>query len=123
MRKFFRAGCAANLVANWIPALQDIKDKLESGGRAADVGCRQGASMLLMAKAYPQSQYFGFGYHDKFIAAALESAKQEGVSDSVSFEVSKSKRIPSRDYHSWRCSIAFTTWAIRLEQSPSPMTS
>ena len=91
MRKFFRAGCAANLVANWIPALQDIKDKLESGGRAADVGCRQGASMLLMAKAYPQSQYFGFGYHDKFIAAALESAKQEGVSDSVSFEVSKAK--------------------------------
>lgn len=31
--KFFRPGYAANLVANWIPALQGVKDKLESGGQ------------------------------------------------------------------------------------------
>ena len=96
--KFFRPGYAANLVANWIPALQGVKDKLESGGRAADVGCGKGASTLLMAKAYPKSQFFGFDYHDKSIEAARESAKKEGVSDRVSFEVSKAKEYPGKDY-------------------------
>jgi SAM-dependent methyltransferase len=96
--KFFRSGYAANLVANWIPALQDVKDKLESGARVADVGCGKGASTLLMAKAYPKSQFFGFDYHDKSIEAARESAKKQGVSDRVSFEVSKAKEYPGKDY-------------------------
>ena len=96
--KFFRPGYAANLVANWIPALQGVKDELESGGWVADVGCGKGASTLLMAKAYPKSQFFGFDYHDKSIEAARESAKKEGVSDRVSFEVSKAKEYPGKDY-------------------------
>ena len=98
MRKVFRPGCAANLVTNRIPALQDVKDKLESGARVADVGCGKGASTLLMAKAYPKSQFFGFDYHDKSIEAARESAKKEGVSDRVTFEVSKAKEYPGKDY-------------------------
>ena len=73
--KFFRPGYAA-LIANWIPALPDAKDKLESGGRAADVGCGKGASTLLMAKAYPKSRFFGFDGHDKSIEGARESAKK-----------------------------------------------
>ena len=76
--KFFRPGYAANLVANRIPALQDVKDKLESGARV--------------------SQFFGFDYHDKSIEAARESAKKEGVSNRVSFEVSKAKEYPGKDY-------------------------
>src|SRR5215831_9861140 len=31
--KFFRPGYAANLVNAWIPALQDVKEKLEAGAR------------------------------------------------------------------------------------------
>src|SRR5712691_9094095 len=52
--KFFRPGYAANLVSSWIPALNDVKEKLESGARVADVGCGQGASTVLMAKAFPK---------------------------------------------------------------------
>src|SRR5215831_16960549 len=37
--KFFRPGYAANLVSSWIPALHDVKQKLEAGARVADVGC------------------------------------------------------------------------------------
>ncbi len=40
--KFFRPGYAANLVSSWIPALNDVKEKLEAGARVADVGCGQG---------------------------------------------------------------------------------
>jgi len=96
--KFFRPGYAANLVSSWIPALQDVKEKLEAGARVADVGCGKGASTLLMAKAFPNSRFFGFDYHDKSIEAARESAQREGISDRVSFEVSKAKDYPGKDY-------------------------
>ena len=96
--KFFRPGYAANLVSSWIPALQEVKQKLEVGAQVADVGCGQGASTLLMAKAFPKSQFFGFDYHDKSIEAARQSAKRQGVADRVTFEVAKAKEYPGKDY-------------------------
>ena len=96
--KFFRPGYAANLVSSWIPALKDVKEKLEAGARVADVGCGKGASTLLMAKAFPKSQFYGFDYHDKSIESARESAKHEGVADRVTFGVAKAKEFPGKDY-------------------------
>ena len=96
--KFFRPGYAANLVTSWIPALSDVQQKLEAGARVADVGCGKGASTLLMAKAFPKSRFFGFDYHDKSIEAARESAKRQGLSDRVTFEVAKAKDFPGKDY-------------------------
>ncbi|HSS97562.1 MAG TPA: class I SAM-dependent methyltransferase [Terriglobales bacterium] len=96
--KFFRPGYAANLVSAWIPALSDVQQKLEAGARVADVGCGQGASTILMAKAFPKSRFFGFDYHDKSIEAARASAKRNGVADRVTFEVAKAKEFPGRDY-------------------------
>jgi SAM-dependent methyltransferase len=96
--KFFRPGYAANLVSSWIPALKDVKEKLESGARVADVGCGKGASTILMAKSFPKSRFYGFDYHDKSIEAARESAKREGVADRVTFEIAKAKEFPGKDY-------------------------
>ncbi len=96
--KFFRPGYAANLVSSWIPSLHGVKEKLEAGARVGDVGCGKGASTLLMAKAFPNSRFFGFDYHDKSIEAARESAKRAGVADRVSFEISPAKSFPGKDY-------------------------
>lgn len=96
--KFFRPAYAANLVSSWIPALNDVKEKLEAGARVADVGCGRGASTVLMAKAFPNSQFFAFDYHDISIEAARESARRNGVADRVTFEVAKAKDFPGRDY-------------------------
>src|SRR6201987_1846432 len=96
--KFFRPGYAANLVSAWIPALEGVQEKLQRGGKVADVGCGKGASTILMAKAFPNSQIFGFDYHDKSIEAARESAKREGVADRVKFEVAKAKEFPGKGY-------------------------
>lgn len=96
--KFFRPGYAANLVSSWIPALHDVKEKLEAGARVADVGCGKGASTLLMAKAFPKSRFFGFDYHDKSIEAARQSARREAVADHVNFAVSKAKEFPGKNY-------------------------
>jgi SAM-dependent methyltransferase len=96
--KFFRPGYAANLVSAWIPSLDGVRQKLETGARVADVGCGKGASTILMAKAFPNSQFFGFDYHDKSVEAARESAKRQGVADRASFAVSKAKDFPGNDY-------------------------
>src|ERR1700723_1225101 len=96
--KFFRPGYAANLVSSWIPALEDVQARLERGGRVADVGCGTGASTLLMAKAFPNSKFFGFDYHDKSIESAREKAKKEGLADRVTFEVAKAKEFPGSGY-------------------------
>jgi ubiquinone/menaquinone biosynthesis C-methylase UbiE len=96
--KFFRPGYAANLVSSWIPALREVKAKLEAGARVADVGCGKGASTLLMAKAFPNSQFFGFDYHPESIEAARASAQREGLANRVTFAVSKAKEFPGKDY-------------------------
>ena len=96
--KFFRPGYAANLVSSWIPALTDVRQKLEAGARVADVGCGKGASTLLMAQAFPKSEFFGFDYHDKSIEAARENAKRDGVADRVKFEVAPAKQFPGKNY-------------------------
>jgi SAM-dependent methyltransferase len=96
--KFFRPGYAANLVSSWIPALEGVKEKLEAGARVADVGCGKGASTLLLAKAFPNSQFFGFDYHDRSIEGARESAKREGLAGRVTFEVAKAKEYPGKGY-------------------------
>ncbi|MGA8273649.1 MAG: class I SAM-dependent methyltransferase [Candidatus Sulfotelmatobacter sp.] len=96
--KFFRPGYAANLVSTWIPALQGVKQKLDEGARVADVGCGKGASTILMAKAFPKSHFIGFDYHDASIAGARDSAKREGLSKRVNFEVAKAKEYPGKDY-------------------------
>ena len=96
--KFFRPSYAANLVSSWIPALDEVKAKLESGARVADVGCGKGASTLLMAKAFPKSEFFGFDYHDKSIEGARATAAKHGLEVRANFGVAKAKEFPGRDY-------------------------
>src|SRR5258705_3232380 len=89
--KFFRPSYAANLVSSWIPSLQEVKAKLEAGARVADVGCGKGASTVLMAKAFPKSQFFGFDYHDKSIEGARATSAKEGLEVRLNFEAAKAK--------------------------------
>lgn len=96
--RFFRPGYAANLVANWIPALDGVDAKLRKGARVADIGCGLGASTVLMAQAYPHSQFRGFDYHAPSIEWARQSAAAAGVADRVKFEVSKAKEYSGDGY-------------------------
>jgi len=86
-RRFFEPVYRANLVSSWIPALDGVEDKLVSGARVADIGCGLGASLFLLAMAYPASTFVGFDYHEGSIEAARRAAAEAGVSDRVTFEV------------------------------------
>jgi 2-polyprenyl-3-methyl-5-hydroxy-6-metoxy-1,4-benzoquinol methylase len=96
--RFFRPGYAAHLVASWIPSLSGVEEKLKAGGRVADIGCGHGSSTVIMAKAYPNSRFFGFDNHEKSIETARQRAKDAGVSDRVSFEVANASDFPGEQY-------------------------
>jgi SAM-dependent methyltransferase len=74
VERFFRPGYKAHLVAEWLPALDGVVAKLEHGARVADVGCGHGASTLIMAKAFPNSEFVGIDFHAASIAHAREHA-------------------------------------------------
>jgi SAM-dependent methyltransferase len=96
--RFFRPGYVANLVSQWLPALEGVEAKLKGGAQVADVGCGHGASTIIMAEAYPQSHFVGFDYHEPSIVHARQAAKKAGVEDRVRFEVASSKSFPGSDY-------------------------
>ncbi|MGD9508726.1 MAG: class I SAM-dependent methyltransferase, partial [Geminicoccaceae bacterium] len=72
--RFFKPGYQANLVANWLPALDGMAAKLERGAKVADVGCGHGWSTVLMAQAFPNSQFVGFDFHPGSIEQARAHA-------------------------------------------------
>ena len=95
VERFFRPGYRANLVAEWLPALDGVVEKLERGAKVADVGCGHGVSTILMAQAFPKSQFVGVDYHDASIARAKEEA--EGLKN-VHFETARAQDFGGKGY-------------------------
>jgi SAM-dependent methyltransferase len=96
--RFFRPGYQHNLVQSWIPALDGVAEKLAAGARVADVGCGHGASTLIMAEAFPNSEFVGFDYHAQSIEQATARARAAGLDDRVRFEVAPAQGIPGGTY-------------------------
>jgi SAM-dependent methyltransferase len=94
----FRSHYANFLVQQWIPALEGVGDRLRRGAVVADVGCGHGASTILLARAFPQSYFRGFDYHETSIAQARRRAEEAGVGERITFEVASAKNFPAADY-------------------------
>jgi SAM-dependent methyltransferase len=95
--KFFRPSYKANLISNWIPSMNGVKEKLEKGGKVADVGCGHGVSTMVMAKAFPKSQFIGYDFHEPSIAHATAMAKEEGL-DNITFKVAAAKNFSEKGF-------------------------
>src|SRR3954454_23808187 len=76
--RFFRPGYLANLLGSWIPALDGVQAKLESGATVADVGCGHAASTIIMAQAFPNSRFVGIDSHAPSIEYARAAANGAG---------------------------------------------
>jgi ubiquinone/menaquinone biosynthesis C-methylase UbiE len=96
--RFFKPGYLANLVPQWLPALEGVVAKLEKGARVADLGCGHGASTVLLAQAYPTSTFQGSDYHQGSIDQARKRAAEAGVTDRVSFEVASAQTFEGHGY-------------------------
>ncbi len=96
--RFFRPGYVGNLTTEWIPALDDVEQKLRAGARVADVGSGLGASTILMAKEYPKSSFVASDYHEQSIETARKRVADAGVAERVDFEVASAQTFSGTGY-------------------------
>ena len=67
------------LLSEWLPRAPGVPDRLEAGARAADVGCGTGHAIVLMAQAFPESEFVGYDIAEDAIALARQKAAEAGV--------------------------------------------
>ena len=96
--RFFRPGYNASLVPAWLPALDGVLEKLDSGAKVADVGCGHGSSTILMAQAYPSSTFVGSDYHEGSIVTARQRAQEAGVAERVRFDTALASAAAGEGY-------------------------
>jgi SAM-dependent methyltransferase len=60
MDAFSRHGFDAGLVDGLVPAVPQLGDRLRAGARVADVGCGTGHASIVLAGAFPASQFIGY---------------------------------------------------------------
>jgi SAM-dependent methyltransferase len=65
----------------WIPALDGVQQKLTAGTRVADIGCGYGASTLIMAKAFPKSEFYSLPGFQTQVLTYLNSGRQASGND------------------------------------------
>jgi 2-polyprenyl-3-methyl-5-hydroxy-6-metoxy-1,4-benzoquinol methylase len=95
---FFRPGYVNGIVQAWLPALDGVLPRLEAGASVADVGCGVGFSTLLMAEAFPNSEFVGYDFHGPSIEQANAHAKEHGLAGRVRFETAPAKEIAGRGF-------------------------
>lgn len=95
---FYRNAYRGSLVSQWLPALDGVKEQLESGIAVADVGCGYGHSTVLMAEAFPQSRFYGFDTHTASVTEARRNADEAGLGARVRFDVARAVDYPGKNY-------------------------
>jgi SAM-dependent methyltransferase len=93
-----RAVVAPALVADWLPALDGVVDRLTGGAAVADIGCGYGAPVIAMAQAFPASTFTGFDADDASVARARRAALAVGGPERISFEVAAAAEVRGGPY-------------------------
>jgi 2-polyprenyl-3-methyl-5-hydroxy-6-metoxy-1,4-benzoquinol methylase len=96
--RFFRPSYHANLLPSWLPALEGVTEKLERGATVADIGCGHGSSTILMAEAFPRSEFVGSDYHQESIETARLRAAEAGLGERIRFEVAPAAEFSGSGY-------------------------
>lgn len=81
-----RGGFDDALLNVWLDLVPEVRDRLAAGARVTDIGCGTGHALVLMAEAFPASEFVGYDLAEDAIALAREEAAEFGV-DNVRFEV------------------------------------
>jgi SAM-dependent methyltransferase len=85
-------------VPAWIPALDGVEAKLLAGARVADVGCGHGGATLMMAEAFPASEFSGFDCHQRSLDEATARAHEAGLSHRVRFSAATAQEYAGDGY-------------------------
>jgi SAM-dependent methyltransferase len=85
--RFTRAQFLNHLLQEWIPGLDGVENKLHQGARVADVGCGNGQALIILARAFPRSQFVGYDNYPLAVDAARGRIADSGLKDRVSIQL------------------------------------
>jgi 2-polyprenyl-3-methyl-5-hydroxy-6-metoxy-1,4-benzoquinol methylase len=94
IERLFRAGYETWVAQQWIPAVPDVHQRLTAGGEAAEVGCGAGQCLIPVARAYPESHFFGYDVDMTSIERARGKVAHAGVAGRVTFERIAAEELP-----------------------------
>ncbi len=75
----------ARLVKTWLPAMPDVVQRLQQGGRAIDIGCGTGVVPILIAQAFPKARVERLDFDAPSIEFARANARAAGLGEQVVF--------------------------------------
>ena len=81
------------LVPLILPALDGVVDRLQAGGRVADVGCGSGVALCAIAAAFPGSRCEGFDPSQHAVDRARSKAAESGL-ENVEFWTAGAEDLP-----------------------------
>ncbi|MBW4721449.1 methyltransferase [Saccharothrix obliqua] len=73
------------LVAQWVPAVPGLADRLGRGGRVAHLASGDGRALVLLARAFPRCEFVGYDRVAANVATARSAAAAAGLADRVRF--------------------------------------
>jgi 2-polyprenyl-3-methyl-5-hydroxy-6-metoxy-1,4-benzoquinol methylase len=86
MERFTASWFENLLLSEWLPAVPEVRAKLEHGANVADVGCGAGRALIKLAGAFPNSRCSGYDAFDRQLDRARQNAASAGHGDRVTFE-------------------------------------
>jgi SAM-dependent methyltransferase len=95
---FLLPGVIPHLIERWVPALTGVAARLREGALAAEVGCAGGLRTIAMARAHPNSHFFGFDTDSGVLRRARQRAEAESVAERTTFEPAPAEAIPNHRY-------------------------
>jgi predicted O-methyltransferase YrrM len=84
-------GYVNDLVSNWVPQIDGLKEKLDGGARVAEIASGAGVAAVELAKAFPTIHIDGYDLDEASVATARQNAADAGVSDRVTFKVADAR--------------------------------
>jgi len=79
IERSFEPWSNANLLPTVLPAVEGLVPRLQAGAKVVDIGCGAGSAVLLMAKAFPHSNFHGFDISQFALARAALKLEESGL--------------------------------------------
>jgi 2-polyprenyl-3-methyl-5-hydroxy-6-metoxy-1,4-benzoquinol methylase len=83
IERSFEPWSNAFLVPTVLPTLDGVVDRLNAGGRVADIGCGAGSAVLLMAAAFPRSSFVGYDISRHALDRAIAKQGAAGLTNAT----------------------------------------
>ena len=79
IERSFEPWSNANLLPVVLPAIEGLVERMRTGASVADIGCGAGSAVLLMAAAFPHSQFRGYDISQYALARAALKLEESGL--------------------------------------------